>query len=178
MKLEFKWVQGYNKIILFIFLGIVFLSLALFGIIAIFTRFYSNTNKVETKPQTIQTYDKEFGDITWKDKDVVFYEGYSELNVERLGLDKTNIYFFVQNNCTLCQDLEKEILSSIKETKSNTSIFKIDIEKNSILVNAYKSITPGTLIVVKYSDKTEVKRIQPSSDLYPKNLKEIITFSK
>jgi thioredoxin-related protein len=170
--------KTYNyKFILLLIASIIITLSVLSGVVYLINIFFKGNekpNQVQTKQ--IQVYDKEFGDMEDREKGKVLYEEYSPKNVDFKGLDRSNIYFFTSNGCITCKDFKKKILEDQKLIISNTSIFEVDIDLNKSLIEKYKIIEPGTVLLVNYADKSEAKRIAPSNPLYPNNLKELIKF--
>lgn len=172
MKFNFNSLN--KQIIGIALLGLIVIGLITFGLVSLISR-VANTNTAATKPPEVSlNYEGEYSHSDWKDDLKVFYEEYSFKTADLKGIDKTNIYFFVKEGCNQCIELEKKILESKDKAKSNTAIFKVDMDNHANIVKQYKISVPGTIVVVKYSDKSEVLSVLPTNKLYPQNLEEII----
>ncbi|MGL4758089.1 MAG: thioredoxin domain-containing protein [Patescibacteria group bacterium] len=169
----------FSKQTLFLILSTLILVVIILGLtgLYLFTRQKSSIT-APTQNEFKKVYDKEFGDMTNYYSGKFFYETHSKKNVELKGLDRVNIYFFTATDCVLCSELETNIENEKNNVKTDTTIFKVDMEKNLVVKNQYNVAKPGTLVLIQFADKAELKRIEPDNPLYPKSLQEILNFSK
>ncbi|MGL4758896.1 MAG: hypothetical protein ACRCXZ_06145 [Patescibacteria group bacterium] len=110
--------------------------------------------------------------------DVIFYSNFSNIEFEEKGFEKNNLLFFTTKECSECEILENNILDHMNKQKSPTSIFKVDMEDHKDLLEKYKIEKQGTIVKIKYSDQSELKKAIPGSNTYPQNLSELIQFAE
>jgi thiol-disulfide isomerase/thioredoxin len=90
---------------------------------------------------------------------------YATFSVDEFKKTKgTRVLFFYSDNSQACKDLEADLKKNLKELKDDTTIFKIDFNKEKEIAKAYGVVKETT--VLKFDDKTQVTGVFIAYD-YP-----------
>jgi len=119
------------------------------------------TDTAGTESNTVKTdgnSDKSKGGIAKK-------ATYTEFTVDAFKEAKgTRVLFFYVDTSQASKDLDADILKNIKKFKTDTTLFKIDFNKEKDIAKAYGVVKETTIL--KFNEKTEVSGVFIAYD-YP-----------